>query len=331
MLGTFVTKIENKTITYINQNETKTLNAKAIILASGCRERTAGAISLPGNRVSGVYTAGFVQKMVNHLGFLPGKTAVILGSGDIGLIMARRLTFEGVKVKGIYEIMKTSSGLARNIKQCAIDYNIPIKYSTTIVEVVGKDRVSGIFYAKVDENLKPMESTKKFVKCDCVLLSVGLIPEIDLIAEKLEINPKTNSAYVDEYRQTNIEGLFISGNCLHIHDLADNASLEGEIAGKSAALYSLSKLGTSIKHKITAGENISYVLPNFYNESKSDFKINFRAKSKLKLCKLSVLVNGIAIKENFINGVLPGEMQEIDINKSNLNGDITLNLIEVKK
>ena len=182
-------------------------------MASGCRERTAGEISLKGDRVSGIYTAGLVQKMINHYGKIPGKKAVILGSGDIGLIMARRLAFSGVKVMCVLELMKESSGLKRNITQCLNDFNIPLLTSHTITRVVGKDRVEGVYYAPVDNNLKPIMEQEKFVECDTVLLSVGLVPENILINSFVQIDTKTKSAIVDEYRQTSQSGIFTSGNC----------------------------------------------------------------------------------------------------------------------
>ena len=201
----------------------ETIHAKAIVLAMGCRERTAGNISLCGTRPMGVLTAGTVQKMVNIDGKMVGKDVVILGSGDIGLIMARRLTLEGAKVHAVLEINKTSSGLRRNIMQCLEDFNIPLLYNTTIFEVVGKDRVEGVWYGQVDEKFQPIEESKKFLKCDTVVLSVGLVPEMQM-ADFVPVSRTTNGAIVNEFYQTEKEWLFSCGNILHVHDLVDNVA-----------------------------------------------------------------------------------------------------------
>ena len=238
----FVTKIDDNTVSFVCSQGAFDVQAKSVVLASGCRERTAGEISLCGPRVAGIYTAGLVQKMINHYGKVPGRKAVILGSGDIGLIMARRLTFSGVKVECVLELMPASSGLKRNITQCLNDFNIPLILSYTVTRTVGKQRLEGVFIAPVDENLKPILSQEKFIECDTLLLSVGLIPENILISDKIQIDPKTKSALVDENRQTSIDYIFTSGNVLHIHDLADNATIEGEIAGNGAGLFAKNKL-----------------------------------------------------------------------------------------
>ena len=262
LTSTFVTKISDNTINFINSNGNFQIKTKAIVLAMGCREKTAGSISLAGSRPAGIYTAGLAQKMINHYGKIPGKTAVILGSGDIGLIMCRRLLFEGVEVKAVLEIMDKSAGLARNIQQCVKDFAVPLLFSHTITRVVGKDRVEGVYFAQVDENLKPIKSTEKFIKCDTVLLSVGLVPENDLVDGQIEMDKKTKSAVVDENRQTSKPNLFESGNVLHIHDLADSATIEGTIAGRGAALFAQGKLTKQTKKPILADENISYTIPN---------------------------------------------------------------------
>ena len=239
--STLVTQIKERKVDIMGKAGIDTIEAKAIVLAMGCRERTAGNISLCGTRPMGILTAGTVQKMVNIDGKMVGKDVVILGSGDIGLIMARRLTLEGAKVHAVLEINKTSSGLRRNIMQCLEDFNIPLYFSTTIFEVVGKDRVEGVWYGQVDENFQPIESTKKFLKCDTVVLSVGLVPEMQM-ANFVSTSRVTNGAVVNEFYQTDKEWLFSCGNILHVHDMVDNVALEAKQTGKFASLYAQEKL-----------------------------------------------------------------------------------------
>lgn len=216
------------------------IKAKAVILAMGCRERTRGALNIPGTRPAGIYTAGTAQKFVNISGYLPGKKIVILGSGDIGLIMARRLTLEGAEIKMVCEIMPKPGGLTRNVVQCLHDFNIPLKLSHTVVEIHGRERVEGVTIAAVDENLKPIGGTEELVECDTLLLSVGLIPENEITAEAgIEIDPVTAGPVVDEHMETSMPGVFACGNVVHVHDLVDNVTLEAEIAGRSAALRCL--------------------------------------------------------------------------------------------
>lgn len=312
----FATKVQNDSVEYICEKGAFKVSAKAIVLASGCRERTAGEISLKGDRVSGIYTAGLVQKMINHYGKIPGKKAVILGSGDIGLIMARRLAFSGVKVMCVLELMKESSGLKRNITQCLNDFNIPLLTSHTITRVVGKDRVEGVYYAPVDNNLKPIIEQEKFVECDTVLLSVGLVPENILVNNLIEIDNKTKSAIVDEYRQTSQSGIFTSGNVLHIHDLADNACIEGEIAGESAGLFASGKLETTNKKfDILFDKNISYCVPQIFNNTQGKFKIYFRVKNKFVKTKVIAKCGEKIVGSKFFMALSPGEMCEIEVEK----------------
>jgi NADPH-dependent 2,4-dienoyl-CoA reductase/sulfur reductase-like enzyme len=213
------------------------IKAKAVILAMGCRERTRGALNIPGTRPAGIYTAGTAQKFANINGYLPGKKIVILGSGDVGLIMARRLTLEGAEIKMVCEIMPKPGGLTRNVVQCLHDFDIPLKLSHTVVEIHGRERVEGVTIAAVDENLKPVDGTEEFVECDTLLLSVGLIPENEITAEAgIKIDPDTAGPVVDENMETSMPGVYACGNVVHVHDLVDNVTLEAEIAGRSAAL-----------------------------------------------------------------------------------------------
>ncbi len=239
-LNTMVLDIsEDKTVTATNEEDgVFTVNAKAVILAMGCREHSKGALNIPGTRPAGIYSAGTAQKLVNMKGLMVGKKVVILGSGDIGLIMARRMTLEGARVETVCELMPYSGGLARNIEQCLHDFDIPLKLSHTIVKIHGKDRVCGVTIARVDENRKPIKETEEYIECDTVLLSVGLIPENELSKSAgVKLDKITAGAVVDQNRQTSCEGIFACGNVLHVHDLVDFVSEEAEIAGKSAAEY----------------------------------------------------------------------------------------------
>ena len=239
-LNTFVLDInKNKELSVINsQDGFLKINAKAIILAMGCRERPRGAINIPGTRPSGIFTAGTAQRFINMEGYMVGKKAVILGSGDIGLIMARRLTLEGAKVEVVAEIMSHPSGLRRNIVQCLEDFNIPLLLEHTVIDIKGKDRLEGVTLAKVDKSKNIIEGTEKYIECDTLILSVGLIPENELSKKiGLNINPLTSGPVVNESLETNIEGIFACGNVLHVHDLVDNVTKESYKAGKSAANY----------------------------------------------------------------------------------------------
>lgn len=324
LLNTFVTKVQENSVEIINENGKSTIDCKAIVLAMGCRERTAGNIFLNGTRPSGVLTAGQAQKLVNVHGKMPGKKVVILGSGDIGLIMARRMTQEGARVLGVYEINSQSSGLVRNISQCLNDFNIPLYLNTTVCEVVGKDKITGVWVAKVDKNFKIIEKTKKFIKCDCLILSVGLIPETDLLTG--DINPKTNSFYVDDRLQKQ-KGIFICGNVLHVHDLVDNVTLESFDAGLNASLYAQGKLPDTNKHTIVFSDKISYTTPSFITEGSGNTTIRFRVKDRLENCTFQISCNGNIIKNQKVLAVNSGEMQSITFDKSSVTSDVKLEVL----
>lgn len=265
MLDTMVLEAAaDKTIWAVNpQNGLMKITAKAIVFTMGCRERTRGAIRIPGYRPAGVFTAGAAQRMVNMEGYLPGKRIVILGSGDIGLIMARRMSLEGAKVQGVLEIMPYSNGLTRNIVQCLEDYDIPLHLSHTIVKIHGKDRITGITCAKVDDKLQPIPGTEFDIECDCLLLSVGLIPENELSqAAGITLDTITGGPVVNQLRQTSLPGFFAAGNVVHVHDLVDFVSEEGEIAGKYAAQFALGNLPAPKRTiTVTAGTGIRTVVP----------------------------------------------------------------------
>lgn len=341
MTGTTVLSLsannENNTgnkITAINPEDgVFTVYAKAVILAMGCRERSRGALNIPGSRPAGIFSAGAAQKFVNIKGYLPGKKVVILGSGDIGLIMARRMTLEGAKVQAVCEIMPYSSGLTRNIVQCLDDFGIPLYLSHTITKIEGKDRVTGVEVSAVDKDKKPIPGTEIRFDCDTVLFSVGLIPENELSKEAgIELSPRTKGAVVDQTRETSVSGIFACGNVLQVHDLVDFVSEEAEIAGQAAAEYS--KNGSSEKRFVLTreGAEVSYVLPQKIDLNKAeDVAIYFRVRSTVAKAAV-ILKSGEQVIAEFKKPiVVPGEMQRVKLSASlfgDISGDIT---VEVKK
>ena len=304
------------------------IKAGAIVLAMGCRERTAGAIALPGTRPAGIYTAGMAQKICNLDGYLVGKDVVILGSGDIGLIMARRMTTEGANVKLVLELMPYSSGLKRNIVQCLDDYGIPIKYSHTITRVEGKPRMTGLWYAPVGADRKPDLSKEEYVACDTLLLSVGLIPENDLLSStNVEMSRVTNGAVVDEHRMTSVEGIFSCGNVLHVHDLVDNVSHEAETAGEYAAKYALGVIeNTGETVNVVAKDGVRYALPQRINKGEGKVQIFFRVGDVYKNCKLVVESGGTVLISKKCMVLAPGEMGNVIIDKESVTGDVVVRL-----
>ena len=336
-LNTMVVDISNdKIITAINEKDgVFQIKAKAIILAMGCRERTRGALNIPGSRPSGIYTAGTAQRFVNIKGYLPGKKVVILGSGDIGLIMARRMTLEGAKVETVCELMPYSGGLTRNIVQCLDDYNIPLKLSHTIVEVHGRDRVEGVTIAKVDESRKPILETSEYIECDTLLLSVGLIPENELSKSiGVEIDVLTGGALVNQNRETSQKGVFACGNVLHVHDLVDYVSDEAEIAGKGAADYIINKTHKNNKCiRFKTSEKIRYVVPQIINtECDGNITLFLRVADIYKNVKIIMKDDAKTIFQKNKSKLVPGEMENViltdEIIKS-INGDLLTIDIEV--
>lgn len=293
------------------------ISANAIVLAMGCRERTRGALNIAGTRPAGVMPAGCAQYIVNMMGHLPGKEVVILGSGDIGLIMARRMTWEGAHVKMVCELMPYSSGLARNISQCLDDNDIPLKFNHTVVNIHGNDRLEGITIAEVDENRRPIPETFRYVECDTLLLSVGLIPENELSLDaEIELDPITKGAIVDETRQTNIPGMFACGNVLHVHDLVDNVSLESEIAGKYAAMYS--EGNKELEYiDVKPSNGVRYCVPHKISKDvDGDVDIYFRVNDIVKPAVVTVQSgdNTLLKKKKMI--ATPGEMEKVTIKDS---------------
>lgn len=294
------------------------LQAKAIILAMGCRERTRGAISIPGTRPAGILTAGAAQRYVNMEGYMPGKRVVILGSGDIGLIMARRMTLEGAKVLACIELMPYSGGLNRNIVQCLNDYNIPLYLSHTITDIRGRNRVEEITVAQVDENRMPVPGTEFIIKCDTVLFSVGLIPENELTRQAgIPLDPRTGGAVVYENMETENDGIFACGNVVHVHDLVDFVTAESQKAGAAAAAYVHSeKKGGGTDVKIESGNGISYTVPQHFrcNPSPEKLELFFRVRQNYTNCKISVYDGTDQKIASFRKAHLaPGEMEKIMI------------------
>lgn len=323
-LHTMVVDISpDKTVTAMNrENGLFTIQAKAIILAMGCRERSRGALNIPGFRPAGIYSAGTAQYYVNIEGKMPGKEVVILGSGDIGLIMARRMTLEGAHVKVVAEIMPYSGGLKRNIVQCLEDYHIPLKLSHTVIDIRGKERIEGVTLVEVDENLKPIQGTQEEITCDTLLLSVGLIPENEL-SQKLgvKLNPVTSGPIVNESLETNIEGVFACGNVLHVHDLVDFVSLEAKAAGKNAAAYihqSLPQIKSSTV--IQLGQGIRYIIPNSIDISRIEEEqiFRFRVNKVYQNVYLTVYINGQLVMKRKKRSLAPGEMEELRLKRQDL-------------
>lgn len=273
LLETMVLEVtEDRTIYAVNSSEGMLeISAKAVVLAMGCRERTRGALRIPGKRPAGIFSAGTAQRYINIDGYIPGRKAVILGSGDIGLIMARRLTLEGAQVEAVVEIMPYAAGLARNVVQCLEDFDIPLILQSTVVDIHGEDRLEGVTIARVDEDWKPIPGTERKIECDTLLLSVGLIPENELSGGAgVELDPITNGPKVDDTLMTSIPGIFACGNVLHVHDLVDNVSKEAERAGIFAAQYARQQLSAANRRiKVEAGENIRYVVPHEISLDKS--------------------------------------------------------------
>ena len=337
-LNTMVMDISaDKVITAMNREEGMfELQAKAVILAMGCRERSKGALNIPGYRPAGIYSAGTAQRLVNIEGFMPGREVVILGSGDIGLIMARRMTFEGAKVKVVAELMPYSGGLKRNIVQCLNDYDIPLKLSHTVIDIKGKERVEGITIAEVGPDRRPIPGTEEYYPCDTLLLSCGLIPENDISrGAGIEMSPITSGAVVNESLETNIEGVFACGNVLHVHDLVDFVSEEAAMAGKSAADYVQGKINRDTKTpdvQIVATDGVRYTVPSVVNVDRMDGDsiVRFRVGDVYKNHYVSVYLNDERILHRKKQVMAPGEMENVVLKKDQLAAFDGLNTITVK-
>ena len=333
---TMVTDIsEDRIVTAQSTEGILKIEAKAVVLAMGCRERSRGALNIPGTRPAGVYSAGTAQKLINCMGYSVGKRVVILGSGDIGLIMARRMSLQGAKVEAVCEIMPYSGGLTRNIVQCLHDFGIPLYLSTTVAEIHGRERVEGVTIAQVDESRKVIEETKRYIPCDTLLLSCGLIPENELTSSAgVPLSAVTSGALVDEHRQTEREGIFACGNVLQVHDLVDYVSDEAEIAGKSAAEYVKGNLNTEKTVKTAAGNGVRYVLPQRVRASpKEDISLFLRVTEPFGKVKYTVKSGDQILATAVRLKAAPGEMEKITVKAEkfkNISEEITVSLGEVQ-
>jgi len=292
------------------------IQAGAVVLAMGCRERTRDMIEIPGTRPAGIFTAGSAQNLVNLQNLRIGSEAVILGSGDIGLIMARRLAFEGIPVKGVFEILPWASGLERNVRQCLIDLGIPLELGSTVVEIRGRDRVESVVVGKVDESLACVPGTERVIPCDTLLLSVGLIPENELAKRAgVELSPLTGGAVVDETLMTSVPGVFSCGNVLHIHDVADWASFEGFEAGERAARYAAGERPAGETVRVTPGPEIRYALPQLVRRGREGVEWSFRVRRPLR--DIAIEVRGRASGKTYarrkFGRLLPSELQKIKV------------------
>ncbi|MBR1739840.1 MAG: FAD-dependent oxidoreductase [Ruminococcus sp.] len=333
--GTMVLDIsKDREVTVISRTRgVETIKAGAVVLAMGCRERPRGALNIPGFRPQGVYTAGTAQKLVNIEGVVPGKEVVILGSGDIGLIMARRMTLEGAKVRAVVELMPYSSGLKRNIVQCLDDYGIPLMLSHTVVDIRGKEKLEGVYVAAVDEHNAPIEGTEEYFPCDTLLLSCGLIPENELSRSAgVEINPLTNGPVVDEGLETSIEGVFACGNVLHVHDLVDFVSEESARAGEAAVDFILKGRDRSEPEiKLVPKNGVRYTVPSKLRVGNisDSVHIRFRVGSPIKGASIVITGGGKEIFRRKSRILVPSEMLDIVIKKEKLegvSGEITVSL-----
>jgi len=328
---------KDRVVTMVNSRDgLMTVQARAIVLAMGCRERTRGALNIPGTRPSGIFTAGTAQRFVNMEGYMPGKRVVILGSGDIGLIMARRLTLEGAKVLAVVELLPFSSGLTRNIVQCLEDFGIPLYLSHTITRIEGKKRLEGVYIAGVDVNRQPVEDTEFYIECDTLLLSVGLIPENELSkAADIKIDPATKGPIVNESLETGVDGIFACGNVVHVHDLADYVTLEAQRAGASAAQYVkelLPRKRTGIS--VRAGQGIRYVVPHFVNVDnlKDTLELFMRVDDVYKEKNVIVKLDDEVLATIKKKRLVPGEIEHIKIKAKMLKDKAVSSItVEVQK
>ncbi len=304
------------TVTLMNPSGMLQLTGRAVVLAMGCRERTRSEIKIPGSRPAGVFTAGLAQRYINIENLKPGSRAVILGSGDIGLIMARRCTLEGISVEGVYELMPYANGLRRNVKNCLHDFGIPLHLSTTVTRVIGHNRVEAVEVSQVDEHLAPIAGTERIVPCDTLLLSVGLIPENELsVGAGVELDPRTRGAVVDQSLQTGVPGIFACGNVLHVHDLADNVTTESERAGAAAAAYALGTgAGTVPDWELTVSPAgiAGYALPGRIT-AVALTKLNFRVRRPVDAARVRILADGEELFAGKVRAFKPSVMESFPL------------------
>lgn len=304
------------TVTLMSPAGMLQLTGRAVVLAMGCRERTRSEIKIPGSRPAGVFTAGLAQRYINIENLKPGSRAVILGSGDIGLIMARRCTLEGISVEGVYELMPYANGLRRNVKNCLEDFGIPLHLSTTVTRVIGHDRVEAVEVSQVDERLAPIPGTERVVPCDTLLLSVGLIPENELsVAAGVELDPRTRGAVVDQSLQTGVPGIFACGNVLHVHDLADNVTTESERAGAAAAAYALGTgagAGPDCELSVSPAGIAGYALPAHIT-AVALTKLNFRVRRPVNAARVKIMADGEELFAGKVRAFKPSVMESFPL------------------
>ena len=324
---TVIDLTHDKKVIAVNKSGVLEYKAKAVVLAMGCRERTRGAISIPGSRPAGVYTAGVAQSYINLQNTMVGKKVIILGSGDIGLIMARRMTLEGAKVEGVFEILPYASGLPRNIQQCLNDYNIPLHLSHTVTKIKGKSRLEGITVSEVDENMKIIEGTEKDYDCDTLILSVGLIPENELsLKAGVELDNNTKGPIIDENYQTSVEGIFVAGNVLHVHDLVDFVSLEGERLAVQVAKYINNEVIEKCPINIDRDNNIGHTIPQKIS-GKNDFVLSMRVRKPLKNPTIEITQDDKVIKSVKMKKAIPAEMIQIKVSKDDIKSNSNLRVV----
>ena len=300
------------------------IKAGAVLLTMGCRERTRGALTIPGTRPAGIYNAGVAQSYINLQNIMVGKEVVILGSGDIGMIMARRLTLEGAHVKGVYEVQPYPSGLPRNIEQCLNDYDIPLHLSHTIVDIRGRQRLSSVVVAQCDEQFAPIAGTEQEIPCDTLILSVGLIPENELsLAAGVTLDARTKGAWVDENYQTNVPGVFAAGNVLHVHDLVDFVSLEAEALAVGAAEFLQKGSLPACTLQIKADAAVGHVIPQFVS-GKRDFTLSLRVRRPMQNCAVVVRQGGREVLRRKLRKALPAEMIQLPVRSNVLTDDADL-------
>lgn len=335
-LNTMVMDIaSDKTITAMNREDGMfEIKAKAVILAMGCRERSRGALNIPGYRPAGIFSAGTAQRLVNMEGYMPGREVVILGSGDIGLIMARRMTLEGAKVKVVAELMPYSGGLKRNIVQCLDDFGIPLKLSHTVVDIEGKSRVEAVTIAEVGPDRKPIPGTEERYTCDTLLLSCGLIPENELSKSAgVSINPITSGPVVSDNLETSVDGIFACGNVLHVHDLVDYVSQEAASAGKNAAAYIQKGASSAAKTvEILPVDGVRYTVPKYIRPTEMDdtLTVRFRVGSVCKNCSIATYFDDTLISKRKRPIMAPGEMEQVILDKKKLAEYPDLNKITIR-
>lgn len=312
---------EDKKVFAVSKAGMIQVQAKAVVLSMGCRERTRGAISIPGERPSGIYTAGVAQSYMNLHNKMVGKEAVILGSGDIGMIMARRMTLEGIHVQAVFELQPYASGLPRNIEQCLNDYNIPLYLSHTVTDILGKERLEGIVVSAVDEQMRPIVGTEREYQCDTLILSVGLIPENELsLGAGVQLDERSKGAIVDENYQTTVDGIFAAGNVLQVHDLVDFVSMEAESLATAVTEYIENSCLPFCTIEVRTDGHVTHTIPQKISGKKS-FKLSMRVKQPARDCVIQISQGGTIVKNTKFKKVLPAEMIQISINAAQLKGE----------